>query len=163
MISPVVLGNQSDSSATQARAAGSGLVTSQPMGDRVAHTPSNSSKPGMLLAAIVLMGPAATRLTRTPLGPRSRARYRAVDSNAALATPIQSYFGQATVASKSRPTIDPPSGISGSAATARAFREYAETCTAVATSGHSVLRKLPPRAASGANPMECRTPSNPST
>ena len=73
-ISPVVAGNQSDSSATQARAAGSGSVRSQPIGDRVAQTVSNSSNPGIDFAAIVFSGPAATRFTRTPEGPRSRAR-----------------------------------------------------------------------------------------
>ena len=30
-----------------------------------------------------------------------------------------------------------------------AFSEYAETCTAVATSGHRVCRKFPPSASSG--------------
>ena len=63
---------------------------SQPSGARSSHTPSNRSKPGMALAAMVRSGPAATRLTRTPWGPRSRARYRAHDSRPALATPIQS-------------------------------------------------------------------------
>jgi len=44
-------------------------------------------------------------------------------SKAAFATPIQSYFGQATLASKSSPTTDPPFDISGRAATARALSE----------------------------------------
>ena len=39
---------------------------------------------------VVASGPADTRFTRTRRGPRSRARYRAVASSAALATPIQS-------------------------------------------------------------------------
>jgi len=86
----VVAGNQSDSSATQARATGSGSVMLQPSGARVSHTLSNLSKPGMDLAAMVRSGPAATRFTRTPFSPRSRARYRAQDSSPALATPIQS-------------------------------------------------------------------------
>src|SRR3954453_2564748 len=89
-ISPVVAGNQSESSAQQARAVGSASLTSQPSGARSPQVSSNVEKAGMLLAAVVRIGPAATRLTRTPLGPRSRARYRDVDSNAALATPIQS-------------------------------------------------------------------------
>src|SRR5262247_3086530 len=163
-ISPVVRGNQSDSSATTARAGGSGSDRSHPIGARVDQTPSNSSNPGIDLAAIVRTGPAATRFTRTPDGPRSRARYRVHDSSAALATPIQSYLGQATAASKSIPTIDaPPSLNSGRLAIANDFSEYAEMCSAVATSGHSVLRKLPPSAASGAYPIECTTPSRPST
>ena len=44
-------------------------------------------------------------------------------SKAALATPIQSYLGQATVASKSSPTTELPGAISGCAATASAFSE----------------------------------------
>ena len=50
-------------------AAGSGSATSQPSGAWRARLSSNSSKPGMLLAAIVRIGPAATRLTRTPCLP----------------------------------------------------------------------------------------------
>src|SRR5581483_2130892 len=89
-ISPVVAGNQSDSRATQARATGSGSVIDQPSGARAPQAFSNFSKPAIDLAATVRNGPAATRLTRTPTGPRSRARYRQVDSSAAFATPIQS-------------------------------------------------------------------------
>ena len=96
MISAVVLGNQSLNSATAAFAAGTGSVTSQCNGLRVFHTFSNSSKPGIDFAAIVLMGPAATKLIRIFSFPKSRAKYREVDSSAALATPIQSYLGQAT-------------------------------------------------------------------
>jgi len=40
-ISPVVAGNQSDSSATHPRAAGSALLRSQPSGARLDQTPSN--------------------------------------------------------------------------------------------------------------------------
>ncbi len=46
---------------------------------------------------------------------------------------------------------------------ARAFSEYADTCTAVDTSAQLVFRKLPPRASWGANAMACSTPSSPST
>src|SRR5581483_10731374 len=98
----------------------------------------------MLFAAIVRSGPAATRLTRTPLRPSSRARYREHDSRPALATPIQSYAGQATAASKSRPTSDPPFGIAGSTARASAANEYVDTCTVVATSSQFAVMKLPP-------------------
>ena len=73
-ISPVVAGKKSLSSATVARATGSGSLRSQPSGARVVQASSNCSNPGMLLAAIVRTGPAATRLTRMPFGPRSRAR-----------------------------------------------------------------------------------------
>ena len=48
------------------------------------------SKPGIPRAATVPSGPAETRFTRIPRGPRSRARYRDTDSSAAFATPIQS-------------------------------------------------------------------------
>src|SRR5690606_21226290 len=74
IISPVVAGNQSLSSAVTARAAGSTLSESQPSGARSAHLPSIWSKPGMCLAAVVLSGPADTTLQRMPCGPRSRAR-----------------------------------------------------------------------------------------
>ena len=57
-----------------ARAAGVGSSRSQPSGARVSQTALNSSKPGMLFAAIVRSGPAETRFTRTPSAPRSRAR-----------------------------------------------------------------------------------------
>src|SRR6266702_1049181 len=59
------------------------------------------------------------------------------------------------------PTIAPPALISGRAAMASAFSEYADTCTAVATSSHGVSRKLPPRADCGANAIPCTTPSRP--
>jgi hypothetical protein len=45
----------------------------------------------------------------------------------AFATPIQSYFGQATCASKSRPTTEAPSLKSGWHAIVKDFKEYAET------------------------------------
>jgi hypothetical protein len=87
---PVVTGSQSESSAHTVLATGSGLLTSQPSGARPSHASSNAAKPGIDLAAIVFTGPAATRLTRIPCGPRSRARYRVTDSRVDLATPIQS-------------------------------------------------------------------------
>ncbi len=89
-VSPVVAGNRSDSRATHARATGDGSRTSHPSGARPSHTSSKRSKPGIDLAATVRTGPAATRFTLMRRGPRSRARYRAHDSNAAFATPIQS-------------------------------------------------------------------------
>src|SRR5262250_3639708 len=62
-ISPVVAGNQSESRATHARAAGSWLLRSQPSGARPLHIDSNCSAPGIDRIAIVRSGPAATRLT----------------------------------------------------------------------------------------------------
>lgn len=81
-------------------------------------------------------------------------------SSAAFAGPIQSYCGQAYCASKVRPTIEPPSLISGLQAMASDFSENAETCIAVATDSNGVLRKLPPSASCGAKPMEWTTPSS---
>ena len=84
-----------------------------------------------------------------PSGPRSRATYRLVFSSAAFATPIQSYAGHAVVASKVSPTIEDPRDSSGLVATASDFSEYAETCTAWATSSHGPLMNLPPSSVSG--------------
>src|SRR3954470_21447612 len=123
MISPVVAGNQSLSSTTQALATADESVTSQPRGARSSHTSSNRLKPGMLLAAMVLIGPAATRLERILRAPNATARYRLTLSSAALDTPIQLYAGHATVLSKSRPTNEPPFVINGANASARAFSE----------------------------------------
>ncbi|CAB4613190.1 unannotated protein [freshwater metagenome] len=111
MISPVVFGKNGESSATAPWAAGIGSPKSQVNGARLSQTPSNSSKPGIDLAAIVLIGPAAIKLQRIFSCPRSLARYRLADSNPAFAIPIQSYFGQATVASKVKPTIAAPSSF----------------------------------------------------
>ena len=86
----MVAGIQSDSSTAAARATGSAFELSQPNGARPSHASSNRAKPGMLLAAMVRIGPAAIRFTRMCRGPSSRARYRDVDSKPALATPIQS-------------------------------------------------------------------------
>src|SRR6478672_5913876 len=73
-ISPVVAGNQSDINAAHAWAAGTALLTSHPRGARVFHVSSKVWNPGIDLAAVVRIGPAATRLQRIPWGPRSRAR-----------------------------------------------------------------------------------------
>lgn len=73
-ISPVVMGKRSERSATQALPTGAASETSQGSGARVAQASSKSEKPGMDRAAMERMGPAATRLTRMPLGPSSRAR-----------------------------------------------------------------------------------------
>src|SRR5674476_959959 len=142
MISAVVAGNQSEKSATHAFAAGTASLTSQPNGAAVSHEFSKVSNPGTEFAAVVRTGPAATRFTRTPLGPRSRAQYLLVDSKAALATPIQSQIGHAYFASNVRPTTLPPSGISGRQACARALSEYADAGNAVATASQLASRKL---------------------
>ena len=54
----------------------------------------------------------------------------------------------------------PPLLISGRHATASALSEYAETCSATATSSHGAVRKPPPRHDSGAKPIACSTPSS---
>jgi len=82
--------SESENRQVSTLAAGSVSVSSQPSGARSSQACSNSPKPGMDLAAIVRSGPAETRLTRMPFGPRYRARYRLADSRPALATPIQS-------------------------------------------------------------------------
>lgn len=74
MISPVVLGKKSESSATMPRPAGSGSFMSHASGARVFHTSASSPKPGMDLAAMEPIGPAEIRLQRMPSLPRSRAR-----------------------------------------------------------------------------------------
>src|SRR3954447_20471224 len=140
MISPVVAGNQSDISASTAFAAGSWSDRSQPSGARSAQASSNWLKPGIDLAALVRSGPADTRLERMPCLPRCSARYRLADSSPALATPIQSYTGQAWVASKVRPTTLPPERISGRQATANDLYENVDTFSAVATSSHGASR-----------------------
>src|SRR5690606_10061216 len=83
IIDPVVLGSQSDSTAHTDLATGVGSVTSHPSGALSPQLLSSSLKPGIDLAAMVRTGPAETRFTRIPLGPRSRAKYREVDSSAA--------------------------------------------------------------------------------
>ena len=55
-------------------ATGSGSSGFQPSGACRDHALARSPKPGMPRAAIVPSGPAETRFTRTPRGPRSRAR-----------------------------------------------------------------------------------------
>ena len=85
-------------------------------------------------------------------------------SSAALATPIQSYTGQEMVASKVSPTTEAGLASSGLTAMVSELNEYADTCTAVDTSVHGVVRNLPPRAVSGlAKASECTTPSSRST
>lgn len=96
---------------------------SQPSGARWLQMSSNCANDGMDFAAMVRIGPAATKLQRIRRGPSSRARYLLVDSSADLATPIQLYAGHATVLSKSSPTMLPPLVMSGTNASARVFNE----------------------------------------
>ena len=67
-------GNQSDSSATTERATALESLTSQPSGALSSQVSSNLEKPGIDLAAMVRMGPAAIRLQRICCGPSARAR-----------------------------------------------------------------------------------------
>ena len=85
-------------------------------------------------------------------------------SSADLATPIQSYTGQETVASKVSPTTEADGPNNGRQAMVKEASEYAETWTAVPTSLHGVDKNLPPRAVSGlAKASECTSPSSRST
>src|SRR6266705_3784080 len=56
-----------------------------------------------------------------------------------------------------------PGDSRGSVAMARDLYEYVETCSAVATSSQGASRNPPPRQLGGAYPIECTTPSSPST
>ena len=73
-ISPVIARARSESRKQIVSATGPGSSTSQPSGAWVSQRSASVEKPGMPRAATVPSGPAATRLTRTPCGPRSRAR-----------------------------------------------------------------------------------------
>src|SRR5690242_209053 len=146
-----------------ARPAGSVSLTSQPSGARSVQASSNCSEPGIDFIAMVRSGPAATRLTRTPRGPSSRARYRQVDSKAALATPIHPYTGHATLASKSRPTTEARSPNSGRQARVTPDSDQDDTWSATAASSHGTSWKPSPSAFCGAKAMACTTPSSPST
>src|SRR6201986_2441231 len=128
MIDPVVAGSHSDNSAHTVLATGVGSFMFQPTGARWSQPSSSSwiyapasapsAPPTMALIASVRIGPAATRLERTPYGPASRATNRLTDSSALLATVIQLYAGIARVGSKSMPTIPPPEFMIGSTALA---------------------------------------------
>ena len=74
IIDPVVAGNQSDSSATVERATADASFTSHPSGARPSQVSSKREKPGIDFAAMVRIGPAATRLQRIFCGPSARAR-----------------------------------------------------------------------------------------
>ena len=73
-ISPLIPSEYPDSSQQIVRATGLGSEVSQPSGAWRRHRSASLSKPGMPWAATVPSGPAETRLTRMPCGPRSRAR-----------------------------------------------------------------------------------------
>ena len=73
-ISPVIARESGESRKRQASATGVGSSRSQPSGAWRSQISARPSKPSMLEAATVCSGPAATRLQRTPRGPRSRAR-----------------------------------------------------------------------------------------
>ena len=73
-ISPVIARARSESRKQTAPATGPASSVSQPSGACFCHASASCAKPGMPRAAIVPSGPALTRFTRTPRGPRSRAR-----------------------------------------------------------------------------------------
>jgi len=65
---------RSDRRKQVASATGVGSAGFHGRGEPAAQASSSASNPGMPPAARVWIGPAATRLTRIPVGPRSRAR-----------------------------------------------------------------------------------------
>ena len=66
----MVAGNQSDSRATTAFAAGVVSRASHPSGARSAQMSLNESAPGIAFFAIVSSGPAETMFERMPFSPR---------------------------------------------------------------------------------------------
>ena len=124
-ISPVVFGNQSDSRATHALATASASArTSQPSGARSSHTSSNCEKPGIDLAAIVLIGSGGDEVHPDALGPEVAGEVAGgrLEGGLGHAHPVVGRPGL-TVSSKSRPTIEPPSVMSGTTTSARVFSE----------------------------------------
>src|ERR1700758_3570456 len=150
MIVPVVAGSHSESRAHTVLATGVGSFMFQPTGARWSQPSSSSwiwlpasspsAPPTIALIASVRIGPAATRLDRTPNGPASRATNLFTDSNALLATVIQLYAGIALVGSKSMPTIEPPRFMIGNNALASDAYEYAEMWMPLATSAYGASK-----------------------
>ena len=73
-ISPVTMRARSESRKQTAPATGPASSVDHCSGACCSHRSASCEKPGMPRAAIVPIGPALTRFTRTPRGPRSRAR-----------------------------------------------------------------------------------------
>ena len=73
-ISAVMARERSDRRKQTVPATGPASSVDQPSGACFSHASASCEKPGMPRAAIVPIGPALTRFTRTPRGPRSRAR-----------------------------------------------------------------------------------------
>src|SRR6202012_2596330 len=150
MIDPVVAGSHSDSSAHTVLATGVGSFMFHPIGARWSQPSSSSciwapasspsAPPTMALIARVRIGPAATRLERTPCLPASRATNLLTDSSALLATVIQLYAGIARVGSKSMPTIEPPGFMIGNSALASEAYEYAEMWMPLGTSSYGASK-----------------------
>ena len=164
-ISPVVAGNQSESSATQARAVGSGSAMSQPSGARLVP---HALEP--LEARDGLRGHGAQRAGRhqvhpDAVPPRSRARYRAAGlepglghAHPVVARPgdarveVQADHGTAAAHQRQRRHRAAPSASTPTPAP-RSPRRATWCCT-----------KFPPSASSGfAYAIACSTPSRPST
>ena len=155
---PVVIGNHSERSTTQARATGSESRTFQPKGALESHASSNSLNPGIDLAAIVLIGPAVTRFTRIFWGPSERARYRDADSSAFCYThpvirrpseagiKIQAYNGSSILHKRGGGFSYSLEGIG---------RNVKARCDIIPAR----RKKSSPRPTSGMNPIACRAPS----
>ena len=134
--------------------------TSHPSGARSSHTSSNCEKPGIDFAASVRIGPAATG-SRGCAGRRGRVRGSAT-STRARPWPRPSSRTPATrpCASKSSPTIEPPSVMSGTT-------HVGERLQASTRTPASRRRRRPtappgtcrPGTTAGANPIACSAPS----
>ena len=117
-------------------------VSSQPSGARSFHIDSRSSKPGIALAASVLSGPAETRLTRIlgaeVAGEVARGR---LEAGLGHAHPVVRRPRDRRVEGQPDDRAARATSAAGRPS-ASDFREYAETWTACATSGHGPVEEL---------------------
>ena len=166
-ISPVVAGNQSDSSASGAagdrlgvRRCPSRAAPARPTRPRTARSRGCSWPPSCGSAR------RRSRLTRMLAAGRARARGSAtvgLEPGLGHAHPVVGRPGDAGVEGRARRSSRRRRRTAAASPRPATSSENADTCTAVATSSHGASRKPPPRQDAGANPIECSTPSRPST
>ena len=108
--------------------------------------------PGSTCAAMVLIGPGGHQVDPDALGPEVARQVagRRLERRLGHAHPVVRRPGDGGVEGRGRPPRRPAASAAGRPSSSD-FSEYADTCTAVATSSHGVLRKLPPIADAGAN------------